>query len=83
MALNCIFCHQCVVNTDNSKGHPVSVPPYGIAHSYCAEQDLLLKRIFKGIHITELDNESFQELKEMVLAEDNVRNGKTDEIDLF
>jgi len=46
-------------------------------------QDLLQKRLFQGVHIAELDDKSFAELKEMVLAEDNLRNGVSNDIDLF
>lgn len=83
MALNCVFCKECVVRGDSSKGLPISLPPYGVAHTYCAEQDLLQKRLFQGVHIAELDDKSFAELKEMVLAEDNLRNGVSNDIDLF
>jgi len=41
------------------------------------------KRLFRGIHIADLDDVCFAELKEMVLAEDNHRNGVHLEIDLF
>lgn len=83
MALNCIFCKECVVKNDNSKGLPVSLPPYGVAHTYCVEQDLLQKRLFKGVHIAELSDRDFSELKEMVLAEDNARKGVSSDIDIF
>ena len=61
----------------------MSVPHYGVTHSLCAEQGLLYRPIFVRGHIAELENESFRMLKEMVLAEDNIKNGMTDEIDLF
>ncbi len=83
MALNCFFCSECVVSGDNSKGRPLTVPPYGVAHTHCAEQDLMQKRLFRGLHIADLDEKCFAELKEMVLAEDNHRNGTSQEIDLF
>jgi len=41
------------------------------------------KRLFRGLHIADLDEKCFAELKEMVLAEDNHRNGTSQEIDLF
>ncbi|GMM86687.1 hypothetical protein [Pseudoalteromonas sp. MTN2-4] len=83
MGLNCTFCNESVINSDPSKGHPVSIAPYGVAHSYCAQQDLLYKRVFQGVRIAELDHQSFLELKEMVLTEDNVRSGMTNHVDLF
>ncbi len=61
----------------------MSDPTYGFTHSLCAEQGLLYRPIFERSHIAELDNESFRTLKEMVSAEDNIRNGMVDEIDLF
>ena len=67
--MRCMFCKQEVLNQDDSLGRPISIPMRGIAHSNCAEEDLIEKRIFGSIHITEISLEDLYELRELVKVE--------------
>ena len=67
--MRCMFCKQEVLNQDDSLGRPISLPMRGIAHSNCAEEDLIEKRIFGSIHITEISLEDLYELRELVKVE--------------
>ncbi|WP_111979842.1 hypothetical protein [Algibacillus agarilyticus] len=73
--MRCMFCDLDIINKDLSKGLPITVPGKGVAHTYCAEQDLHSRRIFGNIHIADLEDNDLYELKEMVMAEVNQRNG--------
>jgi len=77
--MRCIFCENEVLNQDDSLGKPISLPMQGVAHSMCAEEDLIEKRIFGSIHITEVSLEDLYELRELVKTEIDervIRNNK-------
>ncbi|WP_022941278.1 hypothetical protein [Psychromonas hadalis] len=67
--MRCMFCKKEVLNQDKSLGRPISLPRRGIAHSNCAEEDLIEKRIFGSIHITEISLDDLYELRELVKTE--------------
>ncbi len=67
--MRCMFCDKEVLNQDSSLGRPISLPRRGVAHSNCAEEDLIEKRIFGSIHITEISLEDLYELRELVKVE--------------
>ncbi len=83
MTMKCMFCDKDMLNYDGSMGLPVTLPGRGIAHTYCAEQDLFSRRIFGSIHIKDLPNDDLYELRELVLAEINEREGLSQEPELF
>ncbi|AWB67246.1 hypothetical protein C2869_12705 [Saccharobesus litoralis] len=78
-----MFCDGDVILNDRSKGLPITLPGRGIAHTYCAEDDLAKRRIFGNIHIADLDDDDLLELKEMVLAEVNIRHGVDQEAEII
>ncbi|MCP4323302.1 MAG: hypothetical protein GY951_01605 [Psychromonas sp.] len=67
--MRCMFCEQEVLNQDDSLGRPISLAQRGVAHSNCAEEDLIEKRIFGSIHVTEISLEDLYELRELVKVE--------------
>ncbi len=71
--MRCMFCEQEVLKKDDSLGNPISIPSQGIAHSLCAEEDLISKKVFGDIHITEVSLEDLYELRELVITEINDR----------
>lgn len=81
--MRCIFCDGNVVTADRSKGRPITIPERGVAHTFCAEQDLFSRRVYGSIHMQDLAMNDLVELREMVLAEINAREGKDNDIELF
>ncbi len=82
--MRCIFCDKEIVGSPQHLGRPITLPSRGVAHSYCAEKDLIERRVFGNIHFSALPVNDLYELRELVLTEINVREGNTsDEIDLF
>lgn len=64
-----MFCEKKVLNNDSTQGKLISLARRGVAHSKCAEEDLIEKRIFGSIHITEISLEDLYELRELVKVE--------------
>jgi hypothetical protein len=82
--MRCIFCEAEVLNSNERLGHPISLPTRGVAHSFCAEKDLIERRVFCNIHLSELPLNDLYELRELALTEINVREGNaSDDVDLF
>jgi len=83
--MRCIFCDHEVLKIDDFLGKPISLPGRGVAHIMCAERDLIAKRVFGSIHLTEIALDDLYELREMVLTEINDREGvnKDGEAELF
>lgn len=77
--MRCVFCSKSVFGTTG-----VTVPNEGPAHLECFQVNESMKRQFEGINISVLSDEKFEDLKNMVLAEDNFRNrSDEDEVELF
>lgn len=79
--MRCIYCQKPVHGKDG-----MTVPQFGAAHKACFEAKETLSRKFKGIDISELSDEEFFELKELVMAEENSRNRDSNDdsdIELF
>ena len=75
----CIFCNKPVFGDGG-----VTVPDRGPAHIECYQVSLALVRKFDGLNISELSNERLEDLKNLVLAEQNYRKrDDTDDIELF
>ncbi len=82
--MKCIFCDANILNSAEHLGQPITLPSRGVAHSYCAEKDLIERRVFCNIHLSELPLNDLYELRELALTEINVREGSGgDEVDLF
>jgi hypothetical protein len=77
--MRCMFCKEKVLNKDDSLGKPISIPSRGIAHANCAQADLIEKRIFGSIHITEVSLEDLYELRELVKLEIDERVKRNNE----
>lgn len=74
--MRCIYCEKGVF------GHQgLTVPSEGAAHQNCFQANQALKRTFQSLEITALNDQELQELKEIVLAEENSRNRVEDEDD--
>ncbi len=82
--MRCIFCNKKIIPKNNDLGLPITLPTRGVAHSFCAERDLIERRVFASIHLADLAQADLYELRELVLTEINAREGNAnDEIDLF
>jgi len=82
--VKCLFCHSAVLQNQKSLGDPITLPGRGIAHSQCAEKDLISQRVFASIPLKSLADSDLYELKEFVLTEINEREGlNSNEIELF
>ncbi len=82
--MRCLFCDAKVINSSEHLGHPITLPSRGVAHSYCAEKDLIERRVFCNIHLSELPLNDLYELRELALTEINVREGNdSNDVDLF
>ncbi|PKF62550.1 hypothetical protein CW745_03750 [Psychromonas sp. psych-6C06] len=77
--MRCMFCQKEVFDENDHLGKPISIPSRGVAHSQCAEEDLIEKRIFGSIHITEISLEDLYELRELVKTEINERVKRNNE----
>jgi len=77
--MRCMFCKKEIFEKNDLLGKPISLPSQGIAHSRCAEEDLIEKRIFGSIHITEIALEDLYELRELVKTEINERVKRNNE----
>ena len=73
--MRCIFCDERVVRIDQNHRSPITLPSRGVAHSDCAEKDLMSRRIFGQLHINELTDDDLHELRELVQLEINDRSG--------
>jgi len=80
--MRCLFCNHHILKVDDFLGKPITLPGRGAAHINCAERDLISKRIFGSIHLSEIPMDDLYELREMVLTEINEREG-VDDVELF
>jgi len=80
--MRCMFCDHRILKVDDFLGRPITLPGRGVAHINCAERDLISKRIFGSIHLSEVPMEDLYELREMVLTEINEREGVNDDGDV-
>lgn len=80
--MNCIFCNRNVIGEGG-----MSIPGRGPAHRQCYQANEALRRTFQHLDITELNDQELTELKDLVLAEENIRkrnhDDSDDEIELF
>ena len=77
--MKCYYCKKLVYGQNG-----LTVPGIGSAHRLCFEANQSIRRVFKSIILTELSDEELQDLKELVIAEENHRNrDKDDDIELF
>ncbi len=81
--MRCMFCDKPLVKQDRALGLPITLPGRGVAHTFCAERDLFDRRVFGSIHIKDMASDDLYELREMILAEINEREGKSNDVDLF
>ena len=83
--MRCIFCFDEVLKQTHLLGRPISVSGQGIAHSLCAERDLVTRRVFGSLELSSLPTSQLYELREMVLTEVNAREGHNNdgEVELF
>lgn len=82
--MRCIFCDDEVMKIDTVLGSPITLQGRGICHAKCAEKDLIERRIFGSICMSDLTNADLNELKDLVLMEVNEREGRsTGEAELF
>ena len=75
-SMKCIFCKKPVFGAEG-----ITVPGEGASHVSCFQASLALKRTFQNLEITALNDSELFELKELVLAEENLRNRDEDEGD--
>lgn len=78
--MKCIYCNKPVFGREG-----LTVPNEGPAHQSCFQLDQALKRTFQNLDITALNDKELQELKELILAEENSRSRTNDDdgIELF
>lgn len=82
--MRCLFCDKKMLIEGSQVGTPITLPGRGIAHSLCAEKDLIERRVFGSIQLATLPQSDLYELRELVLTEINSREGHSgEEIDLF
>jgi len=74
--VRCLYCYKAVFGNDG-----LTVPSEGAAHQNCFQANQALKRTFQSLEITALNDKELQELKEIVLAEENSRNRVEEEDD--
>ena len=67
--MKCLFCRKEVYGSTG-----MTVPGRGAAHIQCYQAEQALKRTFQHLEISSLNDEELFELKELVLAEENLRN---------
>ncbi|MER2490658.1 hypothetical protein [Catenovulum sediminis] len=72
--MRCMFCNSNMLESDKSKGLPVTIPGKGVAHTHCAEADLVKKRVFGNIHLADMEDDDLLELYELVQVEVNERS---------
>ena len=77
--MRCLFCDERMLQDHHRLGAPVTLPGRGVAHSGCAERDLVEKRVFGGISLKDIPVEDLYELRELVLQEVNMREGRNSE----
>lgn len=70
--MRCMFCNKSIFNKET--GPPVTLSGRGVAHSQCAEQDLMKRRVFHNISMKDLADQDLQELYELASLEMNERN---------
>ena len=82
--MRCLFCNIDVMKKQGELGAPITLPGKGVAHSACAEKDLIERRIFGSIALKDIENNDLYELRELLLMEINEREGHSSgEVELF
>jgi len=78
--MRCEICNECVFGEDG-----ITVLGIGAAHVACFEMEKNIRREFGNINISRLNDEDFNDLYDMVMAERNVRASNFEEksIELF
>lgn len=76
--MKCIYCNKTVIGMD-----AMSVSGRGSAHSRCHQFELVSKRVFRGISLTDLPDVDLDELHHMILLERNSRSMTDNGIELF
>ncbi|WP_221801023.1 DUF2175 domain-containing protein [Oceanobacter mangrovi] len=71
MSLKCVFCKKTVFGPGG-----LTVPTIGPAHRHCYEAYRTMRRTFRSIDITLLTDDELNDLKDLVLAEENDRKRK-------
>jgi len=74
--MRCIYCEKAVFGREG-----FTVPSEGAAHQNCFQANQALKRTFQSLEISTLNDKELQELKELILAEENSRNREEEEDD--
>ncbi len=74
--MRCIYCEKAVFGSEG-----FTVPSEGAAHQNCFQANQALKRTFQSLEISTLNDKELQELKELILAEENSRNREEEEDD--
>jgi len=73
--MRCLFCEHSIIIKNDLLGSPITLPGRGVAHKMCAERDLISRRVFRSIHLSEIALDDLYELREMVLTEINHKEG--------
>ncbi len=78
--MHCIYCKKPVFGNDG-----MTVSGGAPAHYPCFQANQVLIRTFQHLEVSALNDEELQELKELVIAEENSRNRTStdDGIELF
>lgn len=78
--MHCIYCDKPVFGNSG-----LTVPGSGPAHQNCFQANQVLKRTFQHLEITSLNDQELQELKELIIAEENSRSrtSEDDGVELF
>ncbi len=78
--MKCEFCNKPVYGEEG-----VSIPGKGPAHKSCLKAYETMRRTFKGLDITALEDQELADLKDLVLSEENARKGGDEgsDIELF
>jgi len=78
--MNCIYCNKPVYGAEG-----ISIPGHGPAHQSCFKVQQSLRRTFRGLDISALEDQELVDLQDLVLAEINARSKKNgdDDVELF
>ena len=77
--MRCPYCRKSVVGVKEVK----ILAGEGPVHLSCYERSVMSQRIFEGLDLPKLSDDSLFELREMLLSEINSRSASADEIELF
>ena len=74
--MRCLYCDKAVFGNEG-----LTVPSEGAAHLNCFQANQALKRTFQSLEISALNDKELQDLKEIILAEENSRSREDEEDD--